>query len=224
MQISLVFILTSIICFMLFYRAVNYNPLAAAAFISMVLIQGMLAGTGFYSPAGHNAVRLSLKILPSVLIITCLFLTRAGRRFADRLSLKSLTWMHIVRIPVEFVLHWLFVQEMIPAAMTFEGYNYDILSGLYTPVIIMFAFRGRFARRNWLIGWNILCLILLVNIVVISILSAEFFFRHFGFGQPNQAVLYFPFVWLPSCIVPSLLFSHIVSLRKLLRYKGAFIS
>ena len=67
-QISQVFILTSIICFILFYRAVNYNPFAAVTFISLVLIQGMLAGTGFYSPAEKNATRLLLLILPAKIV------------------------------------------------------------------------------------------------------------------------------------------------------------
>ncbi len=223
-QISLVFIVITIACFVLYFRAMNYNRFAATVFLSLVLFQGMLSAIGFYTSIDSNGKRLPVLFLPSLLIILLVFSTRSGRRFTDKLSLRSLTWIHIIRIPVEFVLHWLFIQKMIPAAMTFEGYNYDILSGLYTPVIVMFAFRGRFARRNWLITWNVVCLLMLINIVTISILSADVPFQIFGFDQPNQAVLYFPFVWLPSCIVPALLFSHIVSLRKLIRYKRALIS
>ena len=37
-----------------------------------------------------------------------------------------------------------------------------------------------------------------------------------AFDQPNRAIMYFPFVWLPSIVVPIVLFSHIASLLKLL--------
>ena len=40
-------------------------------------------------------------------------------------------------------------------------------------------------------------LALLVNIVGNAILSAPFQFPQFAFDQPNHAVLYFPFIWLP---------------------------
>ena len=56
-----------------------------------------------------------------------------------------------------------------------------------------------------------------INIVVNAILSAPFTFQQFAFDQPNVAVLYFPFVWLPCFIVPVVLFSHLVLIRQLLK-------
>jgi hypothetical protein len=32
---------------------------------------------------------------------------------------------------------------------------------------------------------------------------------------PEMALLYFPFIWLPCCIVPIILFSHLVAIRQL---------
>jgi hypothetical protein len=42
----------------------------------------------------------------------------------------------------------------------------------------------------------------------------------FAFDQPNIAVLYFPFNWLPSCIVPLVLLSHLAAIRQLLYDEG----
>jgi hypothetical protein len=63
--------------------------------------------------------------------------------------------------------------------------------------------------------WNFICLGLLVNIIVNAVLSAPFPFQQFGFSQPNIAVLYFPYVWLPCGIVPLVLLSHLAVIRQL---------
>jgi hypothetical protein len=114
------------------------------------------------------------------------------------------------------VLFWLFQAGQIPQLMTFEGRNFDILSGLTAPLIYWLAFRGGKTNRRLLIVWNLFALALLINIVVNAFLSFPFSFQQFAFDQPNRAVLYFPFVWLPSVIVPIVLFCHLASLWQLL--------
>lgn len=223
-QINLVFILTTILCCILFLKAARYNPVLALLIAGLLLFESIPGLTGFYADPDSGKYRLPLLILPSLIMIIIVFLTKNGRRFTERLSLKSLTWIHVVRIPVEFVLHWLFISRMVPDIMTFEGANYDILSGLYTPVIIMFGFRKRFGKRKWLIIWNCVCLALLLNVIVLSILAGPATFQRFGFSQPNKAVLFFPFVWLPSFIVPVVLYAHLAALFKLARYRGDFVS
>ena len=101
--------------------------------------------------------------------------------------------------------------------MTFEGRNFDILAGITAPLIAWLAFRGGKINRPLLIVWNIFALILLINIVVNAVLSFPSPFQQFAFEQPNLAVLYFPFQWLPSVIVPIVLFSHLASLWQLFK-------
>ena len=38
--------------------------------------------------------------------------------------------------------------------------------------------------------------------------------QRFGLAQPNVALFRLPFVFLPSVVVPIVLFSHLVSIRK----------
>jgi hypothetical protein len=124
--------------------------------------------------------------------------------------------LHIVRIPVELVLFWLFTNKTIPELMTFEGRNFDILSGLSAPIIYYYAFVKKKINRNIMLLWNFVCLGLLINIVIHAILSAPFPFQQLAFSQPNRAVLYFPFIWLPGCIVPLVLLSHLAAIRQLI--------
>ena len=156
-------------------------------------------------------------IFPAIFIILVLFVTQKGKQFIDSLPLKNLTYINIVRIPVEIVLFWLFLNKAIPELMTFEGRNFDIIAGITAPFVAYFMFsKNKFHRQKMLI-WNFICLGLLINIVVNALLSAPSPIQKFAFDQPNIAILNFPFSWLPTFIVPIILFGHLASIRQLLK-------
>lgn len=156
-------------------------------------------------------------ILPPILTIILLFSTSRGRRFMDSLPLKNLTYLNIVRIPVEIVLYWLFLNKVVPELMTFEGRNFDILAGISAPIIAYFGLTRTNLKRQTILIWNLICLGLLINIVVNALFSAPSPIQKFAFDQPNIAILYFPFSWLPTFIVPIVLFGHLTSIKQLLQ-------
>ena len=120
----------------------------------------------------------------------------------------------MVRIPVEIGLYGLFLRQLVPQNMTFEGGNFDILSGISALAIYWFGYKTKALDQKWLIAWNLLCLGLLFNVVGKGILSAPSVFQQLSFDQPNRAVLYFPVNLLPALIVPLVLFSHLALLRR----------
>jgi hypothetical protein len=138
-----------------------------------------------------------------------------ARPLLDKLSLQSLTWVHAVRVPIELVLYWLFLAEYVPECMTFEGRNLDILSGFSAPLIALFFLSEK--RKKILLIWNILALLLVLNVVVHAILSAPTPFQQLAFSQPNVGVMYYPFILLPALIVPAVIFSHLVVIFRLLK-------
>ena len=174
-----------------------------------------MARTGFFTVTDTIPPRFVLLVGPPLLFILFLFLTRQGKQFIDSLDLKTLTLLHLIRIPVELVLFWLFLHQAIPQLMTFEGRNFDIISGLTAPLVYYFGFVKKILSPRIILLWNFVCLGLLFNIVINAILSAPTPFQQFAFDQPNIAVLYFPFVWLPGIIVPLVLFSHLAAIRQL---------
>ena len=99
--------------------------------------------------------------------------------------------------------------------MTFEGRNFDILSGVTAPVIYFFAFSRNRVNRNLLIIWNIFALCLLINIIYTAVAAFPSPMQQIAFDQPNRAVMYFPFIWLPAVVVPIVLFAHLAGLWKL---------
>ena len=109
-----------------------------------------------------------------ILLIIFLFNSTKGKLFIDSLNIEKLTILHIIRVPVEIVLFWLFLQKTIPQLMTFEGRNFDILAGITAPIIYYFVFVKKTLSKKTLLIWNIVCLILLLNIVINALLSAPF--------------------------------------------------
>lgn len=213
--ISIVFILTALLTLFMLWKA-NRNSRMALLVILWLALQAIIGLTRFYTVTDGTPPRFALLVMPPVFFIIILFLIKAGRRIMDSFDVKTLTLLQVVRIPVEITLYWLCLHKLVPAIMTFEGRNFDILCGLTAPLIYYFGYVKNVFSRGILIGWNVVCLLLLTNIVVTAVLSAPLPFQRFGFDQPNIALFYFPFVWLPCFIAPVALFSHLVLIRKLI--------
>ena len=220
--VSIVFILTTLAAVFFLLRAVRAAGLqklpAKILYFLLplwIIFQGIVSIGGFYQDTAGIPPRIAIfGVFPCLLLIAGYFIfVRNG--FIDRMPLRILTMVHVVRIPVEIVLLWLFVGGLVPGIMTFEGYNFDILSGILAPIVYFIAFRGGKVNRAVLIAYNIIGMLLLANIVSIAILSLPSPLQLLAFDQPNVAVTYFPFIWLPTIVVPIVLFAHLASLWKL---------
>lgn len=218
-SISIIFILITLLMVFVFYIASEKSKTAIAIILFWLLLQYILSIVGFYKVTDTFPPRFLLTLAPPLVLITILFLTTKGRDFIDQLNLKTLSLLHVIRIPVEVVLFLLFIHKAVPVVMTFEGRNFDIISGLTSPLVYYFVFKKRTWNYKLLLIWNFICLALLINIVIIAVLSAPFVFQQMAFEQPNIAILYFPFVWLPCCVVPLVFLSHFAAIRKLLSLK-----
>lgn len=213
--ISLLFGLTVLLSLVLFYFASKKSVLfVGLAFIWMVF-QTLVSLSGFYQVSHTLPPRFILLVVPPLIFTIVCFSISKGKLWIDSLDINMLTLLHIVRIPVELVLYGLFVHKMIPELMTFEGRNFDILSGITAPIVYYGYFVKGVLSKKVLLAWNFICLALLINIVANAILSAPSPFQQFAFDQPNLAVILFPFVLLPSFIVPLVLFSHLVVIRRI---------
>ncbi len=213
--VSIVFILTTLLTLFFLYRAVR-SKIITGIILAWLIVQAIIGLSGFYTLTTTVPPRFLFLIGPPLLVIAGLFIFSAGRKLIRGFDSKWLTYLHSIRVPVEIVLLWLFLHKQVPQLMTFEGRNFDILSGLTAPLVAYFGYQKLKLSKTMLLLWNFICLGLLINIVVNAILSSPFGFQQFAFEQPNVAILYFPFVWLPAFLVPAVLLSHLVSIRQLL--------
>ena len=216
--ISILFVLTVSLTMGLLYKAANYSKPVIIVTLAWLTFQAIIGLSGFYTvTASIFPPRFALLLMPPVVFITALLFTKKGRGFTDGFDIKTLTLLHIVRIPVELTLYLLFLHKLVPGIITFEGRNFDILCGLTAPIVYYFGYIKNVLNKKVIIAWNIACLLLLANVVITAVLSLPSPFQKFGFNQPNIALFYFPFIWLPCFIVPAALFAHLVSMRRLMK-------
>ncbi len=209
--IPLAFLLTTIITLIIFYLAANKSKVVLTVSFIILILQGLLSYQGFYLNTTATPPRFVFIILPTLFIIIFTFFTNRGKDWLQTLDLKMLTLLSIVRVPVELILYGLFIHGAIPELMTFAGRNFDIIAGITAPVIYYLIFIKKW-NRSFFVAWNVIGLILIINIVANAILSAPLPFQQFAFDQPNIGVLNFPFTLLACFVAPVVLYSHLIML------------
>jgi hypothetical protein len=229
--VSIVFILTTFLTAgFLVYSIRRPDTESAPARIVLfalpfwMIFTAVLALGGFFQTVDSFPPRVfSVGVLPVLLFVLTYFVF-FRKTFIERLNLKTLTLLHVVRVPVEIVLLCLFQSGVVPQIMTFEGRNLDILSGISAPLIYYLAFRGGKVHKGLLIVWHIAALGLLFNIVIIAALSIPSPMQRLGLDQPNVGVMYFPYIWLPAIVVTAVLFSHLAALWMLFKSNSSGLS
>ncbi|MDA0194335.1 MAG: hypothetical protein O2887_04610 [Bacteroidetes bacterium] len=226
-EVNAIFIITSAITFgfIIYYLMQSkelwkdpHKPMSVILILgTWLLIQAVLSFSGFYHNFESSPPRFLFVLAPPIIGIIYLFINKASRAYIMGIPLNVLTYLHVIRIPVEIVLWWLFQNGLIPKLMTFEGRNYDIIAGITAPFIGYFLLSKKTKNRVGVLIWNFFTLGLLLNIVINAIISTPYPFQLQAFDQPNVAIFYFPFIWLPSFIVPIVLFCHLASILIILK-------
>lgn len=223
-SVAILFVIITITTGWLFWVASTKSKMVLWFMISWLLIQAFLGLNEFYMETKSIPPRVIFMILPPMILMIVIFGTISGKRFLNHFNASQLTLLQIIRLPVEMGLLLLFIHHMIPRLMTFEGRNFDIFSGLTAPLIWYFGYKKFLIGKKLLLAWHFICLALVLNVVIHGILSAPTVFQTMAFDQPNIAIIYFPFNWLPSFIVPIVIFSHLACIKPLLFPPASFRS
>src|SRR5882762_2488648 len=179
-----------------------------AALVSVWSMSGRMAD---FSMFPLNVLPILIIPLITILVIT---FSKTFREMLIHVPAQNLVRLQSFRFFVEILLWALFIQNQLPVQMTFEGRNFDVLSGLSAPIVAYLISRQKLSRSA-LIIWNILCLGLLLNILGTAILSMPSSLRLFMNEPPNTMVTAFPVSWLPGLLVPLAYGLHFLSLRQL---------
>ena len=188
-----------------------------AVLLAYLAVPGLLAAQRLLDrydplPAPGLVLLLALTLLTAAVVFS-----RLGGRLAAGLSLGSVVALQAFRIPVELLLHRLYLEGAVPVQMTYAGRNFDVVSGASGLLLGAWLLSGRPVPRPLVLLWNVLGLALLANIVTIAVLSTPVPFRRLLEGPPNLLPSTFPFIWLPSFLVQVALGSHLLVFRRLLR-------
>ncbi len=195
-----------------------------------ILAAALTAGwltLGWVAAASGALARLDLRPPPYALLMASLFvlaltlgLSPLGRRLALGLPIAALVGFQAFRLPLELVMHEAARLEVMPPALSYGGYNFDILTGTTAIPVAALAVANRLPR--WvLVAWNLLGFVCLAAIAAIAVATSPAI-RAFGDAprNVNTWVLHPPFVWLPMVLVAVALIGHIVLARRLVLAAG----
>ncbi len=212
--VSILFITITIVTVLWFYLASKSTNFLVIAGIWITLLTALGLNKVFLDT--EFPPKLFLAFAPTLVAMLVLFNTKKGKIFIDQINLETITYLSVIRIPVEIVLALLYHFGLISIWQTFEGSNWDILSGISAPIVAYLVFRKKSLGKKGLLIWNFVCLGLLLNVVITSVLAIPGPMQQISFDQPNIGILYYPFCLLPGVVVPIVLLSHFTAIRQLL--------
>ena len=176
----------------------------------------ILSYKGFFTDFSKLPPRPALAMLLPLPVIFVIAFSKKGTQLLQTIPSHWLVFMQSFRVIVELLLLFAFMAGKLPVQMTFEGRNFDVLTGLFAlPVGYLLARKRPYASRL-AIAFNIIGIVLLLNILVIAVLSMPTSIRYFMNEPSNTIVAQFPFILLPGVLVPIAYTMHIFSLRQLL--------
>lgn len=188
--------------------------LVAAIILLHLVIPAALALTGRldrYAPLPPPAMLMMAAVTVATVVLVA---SPVGLRIATALPLSTLVGFQAFRVAVEWLLHRLWLEGVIPVAMTWSGRNADVVAGLGALVLGWWLRTGRGSDRRVVLAWNVAGLLLLGNIVVIAVLATPMPFQRFG-NPDNLLPSSWPFVWLPTFLVQLALAGHLLVFRRL---------
>lgn len=179
-----------------------------------VILLSVLSLRGFFSDFLRFPPPPALALLTPLPVVLTLAFSRTGAELLKNTPPQWLAYLQAFRVFVEILLWLCFLRGLLPVQMSFEGRNFDILSGLFAIPVGYYCLVKKTWSPRWVLVYNILGLVLLINIVAIAVLSMPTPIRYFRNEPANTLIGEFPFVFLPGLLVTLAYTLHIFSLRQ----------
>ncbi len=184
------------------------------------VLLSLLSNGGFFSDFNSFPPRPALALMIPLPFIIWFALSSVGTELLRSIPSHWLIYMQSFRIAVELLLFVAFIRGLLPVQMTFDGRNFDVITGILSlPVGYIVAKRKSYSRQ-FAIAYNFIGVILLLNILVIAVLSMPTPIRYFTNEPANTIVAKFPYILLPGVLVPIAYGLHIFLFRQLWLKRG----
>jgi hypothetical protein len=210
MTLIFCFIFTTLLFLLFFYIGTGRNKSVLVASTTWIFIISGLSLGSFFKITDTMPPRFLVVLLGNIIFMVFAYQNLKSMKIEPNILLL----IHILRIPIEMILYYLFIQKLVPEIMTFKGLNFDLIIGVSAFLILLlnWVFKIKIDGKIMLI-WNVIGIFFLLNIVILAIFSAPLPFQLLSFDQPNIAVLRFPYILLPAIIVPIVFLSHFLGLK-----------
>lgn len=185
---------------------------ACGATLLVLGVSALLAASGALAsvPRGLGVMAYLLACLAGAVLLA---FSPLGQRMAHGLPLHALVGFHVFRLPLELVLHRWYMEGVIPEQMTYEGQNFDVVTGVLALVLAPLLYLGKLSRRT-AIAFNLVGLGLLANVGAIALLSSPVPLRTFTNEPPLLLALHAPYTWIVPVCVGGALLGHLLGFRR----------
>jgi hypothetical protein len=208
---TIAYLILTILTLFWCYIASGKDKKVLLIYLPWIIFISLLSYLNFFKNTSALPPRFLVAVLPNVFFIWVI----VKKIKLNQLNIITLTSLQIIRIPIELFLYAWYLDKTVPISMTFKGLNFDILMGISALFLTIYLLITKKTPKKLLLGWNVIGLLFIINIVTIAILSAPTPFQQFAFHQPNVAILSFPNTLLPAFLVPVAVLSHVLSIKKL---------
>ena len=181
----------------------------------------IISTTGFYRDLSLPP-RIPLFMIVPLFLFTIIFMYKnRNSDILDKLPIHIPIFFQSFRAFIEVLFYFTFTQGILPKQVTFDGYNYDVLLGISAIFMGLYAMRKN-ASKKLLIAWNITGIGIVLFAAFIFVTS---FYNPSVWGESAKFISeefnQFPYLLLPSFLMPSAIFVHIVSITQLIKQSNS---
>jgi hypothetical protein len=179
----------------------------------LMVVDYAIASGGLLREWDRRPPPLMVAVVVPVALALVTALSGIGGRIAAANSFAAIIAVQSFRLPLELVMHRAATTGLMPVQMSYSGWNFDIVTGIFAIPVAFLASRSQ-PPRALITAWNVVGTLLLINIIAIAVASTPTF-AAFGPDRLNTWVADAPYVFLPTVLVPAAVFGHALTWRKL---------
>lgn len=185
--------------------------------VGWLMLTGSLSLMHVFAKAKFTPSPLTLCIIASFVGVWYVYKSRKLNQVIQKMPKGALVNIHFLRVFTELLLWFMFtdIGRWIPKQLTIEGYNFDIIIALTAPFIAYRCFKARSWPKSYAVAWNVLGILMILNMYVMIILTSDTSLRVFLDGPSSRFVQDFPFVWMPTFTMPLFILLHLLSIKQI---------
>lgn len=186
---------------------------AAGIFVVFFAAISFVSSTGFFANFEKRPPPFLFLLIAMLSTSVAIAFSPLGALLAKELSWSALVGFQGFRVLAELVIHFGYVEGIAPRALSFHGYNFDIVPAVLALVGLFYL------RKNpsvaFVKAFNVLGLLTLMVIAFIAITSMPLPIRVFLEEPSNAWVTMMPYTLLPGILVTAAFTGHLLLVRKI---------
>jgi len=220
--LTLILVLSTITTYLLFLFAISFatdqrvqrSATGVGILVLLwIIFQSTLSLNNWYMD--RKSMHLLFPCITTAVIALVILLLPKIRDWRNALSLRILIAIQLIRIPLEIILWWSADVKQSPASLTIAFGNPDGIIAAMAPIALWLINKKQKRTDKLVLLWNYVGLASLLVLWMRIFFSAPSALQLTSYNAPNYLMVHFPGSWIPSVIIPILLFAHAVVIAQM---------